>query len=184
MITKINILVFCLIVSLIYSCEHYYPKPKGYFRIDMKPNGYKPIYLDAFKFSFYISKHSTFRKIKDNYYDIYYPDLNATIYLTHTKIKNNYEQIINDLNKITYKHVVKANSIKKKYFKDDNKSAVMNKLQGDVASNIQFYLTDSLNYFFSGSLYFYATPNHDSLKPCIDYVEKDIINFIESFRKK
>ena len=51
----------------------------------------------------------------------------------------------------------------------------------EAASPYQFYLTDSTSHFLRGALYFNFSPNNDSLKPVIEYVEQDIQRLIESF---
>jgi hypothetical protein len=43
-----------------------------------------------------------------------------------------------------------------------------------VASSVQFYATDSLRHFLRGSLYFFTTPNVDSLAPSIAFLTRDI----------
>ena len=37
------------------------------------------------------------------------------------------------------------------------------------SSQVQFFLTDSLNHFIFGALYFYKKPNYDSIMPAINY---------------
>ena len=53
---------------------------------------------------------------------------------------------------------------------------------GDAASQIQFFLTDSLNHFIFGTLYFYKKPNYDSMLPAINYVGNDISKLMESLK--
>jgi gliding motility-associated lipoprotein GldD len=53
-------------------------------------------------------------------------------------------------------------------------------IRGNAASPLQFYMTDSIRHFLRGALYIRATPNIDSLKPVIDYLEKDVIRLIET----
>ena len=55
-------------------------------------------------------------------------------------------------------------------------------LKGNVASQSQFYITDSLHHFVSGALYFETKPNYDSILPAINYVQKDIMYLIENLR--
>jgi gliding motility-associated lipoprotein GldD len=55
---------------------------------------------------------------------------------------------------------------------------------GDAASQSQFYLTDSINHFISGSLYFYAKPNYDSIYPASEYLKRDIKRLMESLKWK
>ena len=91
-------------------------------------------------------------------------------------------QLIKDAEKLTYKHTVKADHIEMHPFEDVEKKiyARLFTLTGDVASPIQFQVTDSIKNFIYGSLYFKTTPNYDSILPAIDYVKKDITHLIES----
>jgi gliding motility-associated lipoprotein GldD len=55
---------------------------------------------------------------------------------------------------------------------------------GNAASQSQFYVTDSINHFITGSLYFYAKPNYDSILPAANYLQKDIKRIMESLEWK
>jgi gliding motility-associated lipoprotein GldD len=55
---------------------------------------------------------------------------------------------------------------------------------GNAATNAQFYLTDSIHHFVTGSMYFYAKPNFDSILPAADYVKKDIRHIMETMKWK
>ena len=55
---------------------------------------------------------------------------------------------------------------------------------GNAASQSQFYLTDSTEHFLTGSLYFYAKPNYDSILPAAKYLEKDIRHIMETVKWK
>jgi gliding motility-associated lipoprotein GldD len=57
-------------------------------------------------------------------------------------------------------------------------------IKGNTASSVQFYLTDSVNHFLRGSLYFDVKPNKDSLAPVINFIRGDIEHFMESFSWK
>ncbi|HIX74537.1 MAG TPA: hypothetical protein H9977_05845 [Candidatus Parabacteroides intestinipullorum] len=58
-------------------------------------------------------------------------------------------------------------------------------LLGDQsASPVQFYLTDSIQHFFRGALYFDHVVPSDSLKPVVDYLTHDVIELMESFNWK
>jgi len=57
-------------------------------------------------------------------------------------------------------------------------------LKGNVASQSQFYVTDSTRHFLSGALYFETKPNYDSILPAINYIQKDMMHLIESLRWK
>ena len=53
---------------------------------------------------------------------------------------------------------------------------------GNAASQSQFYVTDSVNHFVTGSLYFYAKPNYDSILPAAHYLKKDIQHIMETIK--
>jgi gliding motility-associated lipoprotein GldD len=53
-------------------------------------------------------------------------------------------------------------------------------VQGDVASPIVFYLTDSTSNFLYGALYFDARPNGDSLAPVTQRIREDVQRFAET----
>ncbi|MBT6439384.1 MAG: gliding motility lipoprotein GldD, partial [Flavobacteriales bacterium] len=57
-------------------------------------------------------------------------------------------------------------------------------LEGNAASSMQFYLTDSTNHFLRGALYFNAKPNPDSIAPVQEFIRQDIVHFINSFKWK
>jgi gliding motility-associated lipoprotein GldD len=57
-------------------------------------------------------------------------------------------------------------------------------VRGNAASQAQFYVTDSTSHFVTGSLYFYARPNYDSIYPAAVYLQKDIRSIMESLRWK
>ena len=57
-------------------------------------------------------------------------------------------------------------------------------LKGNTASAVEFYVTDSINHYLRGSLYFASEPNADSLAPVIDFFREDIIHLIETLKWK
>jgi len=57
-------------------------------------------------------------------------------------------------------------------------------LEGNSASAVQFYLTDSVNHYLRGALYFNVKTNRDSLQPVLDFLRVDIDNFIKTFEWK
>ncbi len=57
---------------------------------------------------------------------------------------------------------------------------ILYRIDGNVASPMQFFLTDSTTHFLRGALYIRATPDIDSLKPVVDFLEKDVVYLIES----
>jgi gliding motility-associated lipoprotein GldD len=87
---------------------------------------------------------------------------------------------------MAYDHTIKATSIERKQFVNDSTRVfgLLYDIQGNAASPLQFYVTDSNNHFIRGALYFNARPNYDSIRPVLDFVREDVIHFIESVHWK
>jgi len=192
---KNKILAIILIVGLavLYACgeKNYAPRPKGYFRIDFPEKTYKQ-YDGECPFKFEIPEYSFLIKEKDDncWFDIYFPKYNATVYMTYHGIDNSkYSEIdtlLNDAHDFAYKHTIKADAIEENIFEKDSARVYgcLYNIKGNVASQVQFFLTDSTNHFMRGSLYFDARPNKDSLAPVVEFIRGDIEHFMESFEWK
>ena len=53
-------------------------------------------------------------------------------------------------------------------------------INGDAATQSQFYVTDSTNHFLKGALYFEVKPNFDSIYPAVKYLRDDIRTLMET----
>ena len=62
--------------------------------------------------------------------------------------------------------------------------SVIYDIRGNAASQVMFYVTDSVKNFLRGSLYFTVRPNHDSLSPVVAFFREDIIHLIKTIRWK
>jgi gliding motility-associated lipoprotein GldD len=85
------------------------------------------------------------------------------------------------------KHIPKARAINDSviFREDDNLFGLVYNIEGvEAASPYQFFLTDSLNHFVRGALYFNFPPNNDSLEPVINHLEEDILHLIDTFEWK
>lgn len=179
--------VFLIIILVGCQDQSYSPRPNGYFRIDMDEHEFQTSNVDC-PFIFEYSKYA-FLQLKDKtkcWYNIYYPKHKATIYLTFIKLNNDLKTNIDQTQKLTYEHQIKASKIERQLisFPEKRVFGLKYKLSGEVASSIQFYLTDSTNYYLRGALYFDAYVNSDSLKPVIDYMDFEIQHLIDSYEWK
>lgn len=188
-----NKIFFCiLIVSLSYACTEYMPKPKGYFRIDLKEKEYKSFHREGFPCSFDYADNVSFVKTSDLnsdsvWVDIIYPQYNARVYGTYRKVEGNFEQLSEESYKLVYQpHSSKAESIIPSFYTNDDHRVygMLYELKGNTASNIQFAMSDSTHHFLRGALYFNANPNKDSIAPVVDYIKEDIINLINTLEWK
>lgn len=115
---------------------------------------------------------------------IEYPQLNGSIFLTYRPVNGNINTLLNEAQKLTYEHVRKADDIlEEKWVNEDKRTfGMFYDLKGNAASQSQFYITDSTNHFLTGSIYFNAKPNYDSIYPAAVYLKNDIRHLMETVR--
>jgi gliding motility-associated lipoprotein GldD len=175
-----------LVILVFQSCKNEtIPKPKPYLKLQYPEATYVNYNFNC-PYTFEISNLATVH-LRDNcWLKIEYPHLKATIHITYRSVDNNLNEILTEVEKLTFEHTVKADVINAIPYENFNKK-VYGKLyavEGDVATNIQFRVTDSVKNVLAGALYFYAKPNYDSILPAIKYIEKDIIHLVESLEWK
>ena len=183
---KYIFIFFCIALASCHNDE--IPKPRGYFRIDFPEKKYIS-YLDSTcNFEFEMPEYSVVVHDKSNteepcWFNIYFPFQKATIHLSHKKINNSLNKYSEDARSLAYKHTIKADAIDEEIVDDkDNKVyGVIYHIEGNAASSLQFYLTDSIDNFIRGSLYFNAIPNKDSIAPVVKFINADINHLIETF---
>jgi len=171
------------------SCEgNYYPKPRGYFRIDLPEKKYQKFdttYPYTFEYPVYAKITTHF---KEPYWiNVVFPQFKGTLHVSYKPVENNLNKYLEDSRTMVMKHIPKANSIENKQYVDvkDKVYGLTYDISGTgAASPFQFYLTDSTKNFVRGALYFKVVPNNDSLAPVIDFLEQDIQHMIETFRWK
>lgn len=171
-------------VLLCVSCaSETQPKPISYLRLSYPASTYKKV-ASPCDYSFEISKQANVSFDKNKcWVKINYPKLKATIHITYREVDGNLEEILREVDKLTYKHAIKADKINPgKDFVNVEKKVFgrLYEVEGNVASNIQFRLTDSIQHVLSGALYFKVRPNYDSILPAVKYIEKDILHLMET----
>jgi gliding motility-associated lipoprotein GldD len=193
----LRIACFALAMLILAGCnEDYSPKPKAYHRIVFPEKNYMVFAPEKCPYSFEIAHYSTIeqdsiyfdQKVENPcWYNIHFPELNGTVNITYKKIGSSqeYQKLTDDAHKLAFKHTRKADyideiNIKSKY----GAAGVLFEVEGDAASNFQFYFTDTFNHFVRGALYFNNTPNIDSMAPVVKFVREDMDVLIESFRWK
>jgi gliding motility-associated lipoprotein GldD len=161
------------------------PKPAAYLRLDYDVAS-AAHFNQACPYTF---DYNSLAKIKEKgncNFTVEYPKMKATIYLTYNKVDNNLDKLVRDAEKLTYKHVIKADNISSQPYinADARVYGMFSSVGGNAATNAQFYVTDSIHHFITGSMYFYAKPNFDSIMPAAAYVKNDMQNLVESIRWK
>jgi gliding motility-associated lipoprotein GldD len=107
--------------------------------------------------------------------------------MTYKEIDKNMtlDRLLDDAHKLSFKHTKKANFIDESLIVNKHGvSGIFYNVGGDAATNIQFFLTDSVHHYIRGSLYFYNEPNTDSMAPVLAFVRQDIDTILNSFEWK
>lgn len=189
------IAVFGLLLFVLFSsCKEKspVPKPLSYLRTELPDHEYFTMKIDNPVVGF-SAEMSTMFSLSKNLADLKYGfqevDLGAAngtilLYSKRFNTKDSLFKLINASNDMVDEHKVKADQIDYVQIKD-NKRRVFGTfftLKGNVATNFQFYLTDSSSRFIRGELLLNCTPNYDSLRPVIDYLKVDMDRMLSSFR--
>jgi len=176
---------------LLSACRNdYVPKPRGYFRIQFPEKQYIK-YVGDCPFSFEYPAYASLENVNEGFnsncwYNISVPAYKAKIHLTYKNVDGNLSHYIEDVRKITYKHIIKANDIEEQRIvrRQDKVYGIVYKISGNTASSLSFFLTDSSEHFLSGALYFSSVPNSDSLAPSIQFFQEDVVHLTESLTWK
>jgi len=191
---KIILSVFAF--SLLFTCsQKYTPKPRGYFRIDFPEKNYHT-FSQNYPYQFDIPDYAEVRPDKRDpdkpyWINIVVPGNDAKLHLSYFNLHDEKKpeklvlaEFIEESRKLAYKHSVKADAIEEQLFMNPIRDVygTIYRITGNAASPLQFYLTDSTKHFLRGALYISATPNIDSLKPVINFLEPDVIRLIETTR--
>ncbi|MCH1517015.1 MAG: gliding motility lipoprotein GldD [Flavobacteriaceae bacterium] len=182
-----RIAITSFLLCFLFACHStpVLPKPKAQLNLHYPEAKYTAI-ENSCPYQFDINETATFGLLRNCESKIVYPSMQATIYLSYRPIENNLDSLLSDAYQMPSKHIIKASSIPEKVFINPENRAygTLFRIEGEAASQAQFFLTDSLDHFLVGSLYFYARPNYDSILPAARYVEKDMVKLMESLRWK
>ena len=184
-------MIILLLTAILFSCDRSYtPKPDGYIKVHYPEKSYTLYDQDGpYNFEYPVYSHVFVNKRKNSepyWYDIFFPEYRSTIHLSYKAVNNNVDTYINDSRTLVYKHTSRSDGIDEVPFIDTQNAryGILYDLKGNVASSVQFFITDSVHHFVRGSLYFNTSPNRDSLNPIINYLREDIEHLIESIEWK
>lgn len=186
-----NKYLIALLPLILFSCTsttEFTPKPKGYNRIDLPEHAY--VALEG-KHPYSFERSTLAKELPDTSYlaeahwiDLFYPAFNSNIQITYKALeqkKNLFDEHVVDAHKLTYKHDVKAHAIDEAFYRSKKGYAVtIFELEGEVPSQLQFYVTDSSKHFLRGAVYFKTATKNDSLAPVINYMKEDVLHLIET----
>ena len=175
------------------ACEpDYSPKPRGYYKIELPKKAYRPYDSTcpyAFSYPVYASvAPDSAKNAQPCFLDVSFKQFNSKIHLTYQPItsKKAFDELVEAARSFAFKHTVKATAIDEAAISFPNKKVygTLYSIDGNTASAIQFFLTDSTTNYVRGALYFNEKPNLDSIQPALDFLKKDIDVFIKTFHWK
>lgn len=179
--------LICLVVLMVMmSCkDEVLPKPNAMLRLEYPEASYAESNINC-AYTFDKNIQATVKENRDCSLVLDYPAMKGSVYITYKPIQNNLKTLLIDAQKLSYEHVVKADNIVEQPFinEEDQVFGMFYEVSGNAASQSQFYVTDSTDHFVTGSLYFYAKPNYDSILPAAVYLQRDIRRVMESLRWK
>ena len=180
-----KISLFILLPLFIFGCkDDPIPKPKAQLRLDYPEADFTEYEGPAYSFQY--NKAARISETNNKALTVDYQNMKGAIYLTYNRVDDNLDALLSDAQRFSYEHVVKADAILEQPFVNDDAGVygMFYEVKGDAASQAQFYVTDSTEHFLTGSLYFYAKPNYDSIYPAAVYLQNDIRHIMETLRWK
>jgi gliding motility-associated lipoprotein GldD len=196
-----KILGLMAIIVTLASCSgnsDYTPKPRGYFRIYYPKKEYR-MFDTIYPFTFVYPKYAYIEKdlhpqpnekILNMKYllNMQFPQFNGTLHLSYETItsKKVFNELTEDARTFAFKHTVKATSIDQGIIRNQARKVygIYYTIEGNAASSLQFYVTDSTKNYLRGALYFNTVPRLDSIQPVLNFVRKDVDTLIKSIRWK
>jgi len=191
-----RIIVAFLILVFAASCgesDAPLPKPRMYPRVDFPERNLETFQTDYCNFTF--EKPSYTQVIQDEkffdedakdpcWFDLYYPAFDAKIHCSYYPIdsKERFIKLKNDAFVLSQKHNIVANYIDEiPVSKSESVKGFIFSLEGEVASPVQFYLSDEKTNFLRGALYFNTKSRPDSLAPMVNFIKADVLKLVETF---
>ncbi len=173
------------------------PKPRGYALLELPAAHRYQLFQEAafpYRFAYpvyaQIAQDTAGMSVRpDNPYwlNVNFPSLNATLYVSYNALRTpaDWEKLTNDSYELSQIHNKRASYVKDGRFRNENGiSGMAYEWGGASASVYQFIATDSVRNFLRGALYFNVTPNADSLKPAIEFLQKDVEHLMQTLEFK
>jgi len=161
------------------------PRPRGYIRIKFPNKEYTRWDDSSCPFSFEIPVYA-YMAVKDSvncWWNLNFPRFRATLHISYKFLqKDSLTKVIEDCRTLAIRHQIKAMGLEEiPVIRDSSRVyGLIYQIKGNTASNLQFYITDSVTHFLRGSLYFNVYPNYDSIQPVLEFIQQDVVRLIKS----
>ncbi len=176
---------FIISCILLISCnQDPQPKPRAFLAMEFPDPNYSQLQLGCP----YVFERNDLANLKDArgnkacWVNLDYPLLNATLFITYQPVNNNLDSLLMDAQRLPLQHTIKADYIEGDIYENPTNQTygMFYEVEGNAASQAQFYVTDSVRHFMTGSLYFNLKPNFDSIMPAAAYLKKDMKHLMET----
>lgn len=172
------------------------PKPRMYPKITLPSKDYQVFDTSYCALTF---EYPTYAKVQqdnkffgeqaenDCWFNIEYEPLNGTLFCSYLDVKDrkHFDKLVKDAFIMAEEHNRKANYRKEEFISNKNGvSGIYFDIGGETATNLQFFLSDTTQHFFRGSLYFNAKVDSDSIAPIFTFVKKDVEHMLSTFKWK
>lgn len=188
---------FCLtlFVAALSACNNEKvstPKPKGYFRIHFPEKKYQ-VFNEGCAYSF---SYPAYAQLSDDldkgalpcWKNLNFTQFNGVLHITYYDVFSPkvYNEMTENARSLAMKHTIKADAIDQRMINYPEKKVygIYYTIEGNTASSIQFFLTDSAKHYLRGALYFNERPQYDSIQPVVKFIKQDIDKLIETFEWK
>ncbi|MBL7813288.1 MAG: gliding motility lipoprotein GldD [Bacteroidetes bacterium] len=172
--------------------ETYVPKPRGYPRIDFPAKDYQMLQLEGLPYRFEAPGYAKLEKdttanLTSGYawYNLNFKPYNATLHITYYKFSDweFFDSLVYDTRKLVNKHLQRAEDIVEKPLSlwNPELKGVMFDIQGNTATNLNFYVTDSSRHFLRAALYFNRQTQRDSIEPVFQFLKQDVAHILNTF---
>lgn len=185
-----------LVVLLAASCggDNYTPKPHAYPREYYPEKKYIRFDTTApFSFDYPVYSVVVPYKGEDSlqnpwWYNIHYLPFNATLHLSYHAFndRREFDRLFEDTRRLVYKHDIKAEEIAEieVHQPASGSTGILYELEGNTATNLNFYISDGKKHFLRGALYFNSKTEIDSIAPIFRFLRNDVVRLIETARWK
>jgi gliding motility-associated lipoprotein GldD len=166
------------------------PRPHGYPRLTLPERNYQNWQSEC-AYRFEMPGYSAMEKdpeytTRPCWFNLNYIPFDATLHITYHRFSNlmQYDSLFADSRRFAFKHTVKAEDIRERYISNGDRSAsgFLYEIEGNTATNLSFFLTDSSRHFFRGALYFNQKTDPDSVAPVLQFIRKDVEHLIHTLR--
>ena len=162
-------------------------KPEGYYRISLPEESFRSVKIIC-GLGLDKPENATVEIVNSEksgdacWFNLNFKDFNARLHCTQVEVHDNLIDLMEDAQEMVFSHDMKANGISRIRVSEPKKNlnGVLYHIGGPVATPVQFFVTDSSNYFLRGSLYFNHKPNPDSTAPVVRRMLSDVEHIMRS----